>query len=1800
MNRKARAAFRMVWAAVLGAIPAVCTAGDIAVSPLDDLAGVIQNAGSGDTIRLSPGVYPVISPITLTGNKQIQLEGDIITSGPLPTDYVVRFGSGTCSGNTVRNGDFELGSSDWTVTGANPDDVITQNGNPAGGNWHAWLKPATAPVLPNDQQELRLASPVNFNDIPPVLVQKVNQTHPQPGSPSSLLYELRQPLSVPPIPPETETRVVLNNVDIAPSTPYLYLWIQRFDPHPADRIEIFLDDESSAPVGTIPDTQPWGPVGQLWIYGFDLSAYTGVHNIIIKATLAASAASIHPSLCLLAAAEMRDMLLPPTPLVLPVTPLDLASSSFVLDPVVQAWLAAGGVSELPQITEYLPDLGGNVFVLPLGGFGRPEYSMKVKVSQKNPDAMGSDYLDVGMRDNQGNFISFGIFPENDPLFDFTTSCIPVTVDFPPVGIDEFVLACRISQPGGPEPPVATQFVVDDLKLTPLHPDLQFRIGFNLLKNPSFESGPVEWALHTPEYGTSPVNVGDLLSVSPQDQCNGMQSLRFRYPSTFTPKLFAWIKIPQWNTGSGDSFVIEGDGSPVFSVNDTNYSVYATGSWEKIVVPLPDTDPLELRFIASTSTRTSTPSIVVVGAAEINTIDPGPEPVNLLPLILATEEPVPDLNVPHPSVQRSSTSLAYRGNEALLFGGIGFPSVHFTVSAPQRSGNGSDQILLVINNAPVWSAVESAFVFSAPCTPVELPPFDPGSSIVAQFTALLADSGEPTNNTTFIVDDFCITPVCALMETLDPTVNICEWSLTPELDNGDGWESWGPPGPLNESIVRNTADACSPDMAAVFTPLPASELKTVITLSQEFIDIPAVSPYLSFSLSTSGDVTDKLICSINGQPLTPVFSASDPSLAAGREVSLSIPPGLWGQNYATLEFKALVAPSVVPEPGFRIDNVAICQTTPEPIFILEDNAQLSVTGLTFENGSPALSLRDQSQLCMTRSLVLANIGPGIILNHDSTANLAACVISGNGGVSNHGTGNLMLFQSTFTDAAPTGEGPIQVVASILMSPPPDQANVILSYVPGGAYPSPDPDFPNLDSGAFTVSFSNASPWPGKLDNSVQNLNLRNVKKVSELPAWAQPVCVATGLDFEGDFRSSSDGLLAGADEIGGGTGGEQPRWVSCTVTPNPAGKNSSVSITVETLNINLSGGAVILVPEEPVAGVPGMVDNPAHIVVVPFSNITDTNRASVSISFSSPFQHRSDLNTPVCTDGLNQIYLRDSNGTVYGPGFNEDAIEPQVKTSWRFLVDTLPPELVILPGNGNAQAGSPRVSESTDNVLAPDGPGGWPPLTLTMPASYGIIDTVGSQATPDTKAKDRHVFLNAPAGQPLEVAIEARFIDPRPKNTLGQTFSLLTVSGFGNNGVDLPNVPINSYVDHAAGSARARLSTDSTGLATVYRTIPEAATGESVIVAWNCVFDEAEGLKLAAQPQVKDGAGNESKKPDYALKVWWLQNASAALTVGPQGVASRTPRFEWRMNRPFNFAAAEIFPCYPIVRYKLWAAVDSGVSATQTRWQSLGGWSPWLRGTIELDPSELDQLRQDPNLQGRMILICVTGGDEAGNIQPAGAADGTTLNSVADLEASGVSYRWWINGDSRTWTSIDTNAKLALIWREGNNVVRQFGAARRIPTPPADKPWQVDAYVELNAILPSRTANIDATAASSQVFIHWTLLRDGQPVKPDAVPFTATVAVDASGKVTFQLSEILRTLNQEAGLALADPAVLFNPGKRERRFTLTAVAEAFVLDPTGGTISIKDSTPVVIEFAIYPAKQYEGIRDERPTRIYQRQ
>ena len=1797
MNRKARAAFRMVWAAVLGAIPAVCTAAEIVVPPGGDLAGAIQNAASGDTIRLEAGVHTLSAPVTLDGDKQIQLEGDVITRGPLPTDFVVRFGSGTGSGNAVRNGDFELGRSDWTVTGAASEDVITQDGHPAGGTWHAWLKPTSGPLMPDDQQELRL-TPINYTDIPATLQQKVNLSVPAPGSPAQLLYELRQPLNLPAVPPVNVQRITLSNVPITLMTPNLHLWVQARQFNTGDRIEVFLDDETGAPVGVIDDSSLSIGIGDVRIYGFNLSPYTGVHNIIIRATTAAGAAVGDPSLYFLAAAEMRSDLLPPQPLIPPLAPLDPQTLIIAQDPTVAAWFASAGITPPPPTFTVSLGIPGVTNIIPLGGFGTPRLSMKVSVPQKNPNMMSADTLDIRVYDALDSLMSLRILPADDPLFATPTSCIPVQVTFPSVPVKDFSLACRIARPSGPTVPVDTQFVVDDLQLTPLHPALLTFFAVNLLKNPSFEFGPADWVLTTPEFGEPPVTVEDLLTTDPADQCNGAKSLRFRFPTSFTPKLFAWIKIPQWNSGRGDYFQIQADGSPRLLINDTSYATYATGDWVKIAVPLSGSDPINLTFEAQTNTRATDPSIILVGAAEVGTVELGPAPVNLLSLAIGTEEPVPGLNVPLPSVKRTSSALAYRGTEALLFGGIGFPHARFKISAPKRSGNGTDKIALVINNSAIWSAEESDVVFSASCASVELPPFDPGSTIDARFIANLADTGNPTNNTIFVVDDFCLTPVCSALESLDPTLDGCAWSLTPSMDDTSGWLSWGPAGPLNTPIIRVTAYACSPDKAAVFTALGAEARKATITLSQGLISIPTVSPYLSFHLTASGDVTDKLICSINGQSLIPVFAASDTTLAAGRDVSLVIPNALWGQNNATLEFKALVSPAVSSDVGFRIDNVSITPTASGLIFILEGNAQLRVTGVTFENGNPAFSLRDQSRLCMTRCLVRAYSGQGIILNNESKADLVCSVVDGSGEIRNDGIGRLMLFQCTILGTAPTGTGPIDAVASILWDGISESnSRVILSYVPGSAYPTPEPDFPNLD--LPHISFDSAG-WPGKLADSTENLGLRNIKKVGELPSWALPECGSSGQDFEGDFRSGSDGLMAGADEIGGGTGGDLPRWVSCTVSPNPAGKNSAVTITIETLNINLNGGAVILVPEEPVAGVQGMVDNPAHIVVLPLSNVTDPNRARISISFTSPFTYRSALNTPVCTDGLNQIYLRDSGGNLYGPGRNEDAIEPQVRTNWRFLVDTLPPELVVLPGNGNAQAGSPRISGSTDNVLAAEGPGGWPPQVLPMPASYGIIDIVGSQATPDTTAKDRHVFLNAPPGQPLEVTVEARFTDPRPQNTLGQQFNLLTVSGFGNTSIDVANVPINSYAEYATGSARARLSTDSTGLASSYRTTPGSVTGESVTVIWNCVFDESEGLKLVAQPQVKDLAGNESKKPAYALKVWWLQNARAAFTVGPQGVSIRKPRFEWRMDRPFNFAADEIFPCYPIARYKLWAAVDAGVAATQTRWRALSGWSPWIRGPIELDTSELNLLQLDPELQGRMILITITGGDEAGNIQPAGLADGATLTSVADLEGSGVAYRWWINGESRTQTSIDTNASISLFWHDGNNVIRQFGAARRVPAPPADKGLLVDAKVELMAIMPTRAVNIDSTAALSQVVIHWTLFRDGQPIKPDTELFTDTVSVSRDGKVTFRLSEVLRSLAQSTGLTLADPAVLFNPGKRERRFALTAVAEAFIPDTTGGTISIKDSTPVTIEFAIYPAEKYEGVRDERPARVYQRQ
>jgi len=945
MNHKSRAAFRTVWAAVLGAFSAVGAAEDIVVNPGDDLAGAIQNAPDGSTVRLgNVGVYSLTAPIVL--DKDIALDGDVITSGPLPTDFVVRFGGGPTGGNAVRNGDFELGSSDWTVTGAPVNNVITQDGNPQGGSWHAWLRPGTGPVLPDNEQELRLVNPVNYGNIPAVLDQRVDLSMPAPGAPAQLLYELRQPLNLPPVPPINTQRVVLNAVPVTLAAPYLHLWIQAKDVNPGDVIEIFVDDESGAPVGVLDTADLSVNMGSMRIYGFSLSTYLGVHNIIIRANLAAGSAPANPSLCLLAAAEMRSDLLPRDPFVPPLAPLDPLTFTYIPDPAVQAWFLSAGVTQPPLSFSVSLGLPGITTIIPLGGFGNPRLNMKISVPQKNPDTMSVDTLDVRVYDELGTLASLRIFPADDPLFAAPTSCIPVQLSFPPVSVKELSIACRISRPTDPVTPLDTQFVLDDLQVTPLHPMILTFYAVNLLQNPSFEFGPVDWALTTPEFGAPPLTFADLISTDSADQCDGTQCVRFRYPNTFTAKLFAWIKIPQWN-GSGDYFQIQANGSPVFSINDLNFGAYATGDWVKITAPLPSSDPIALSFEAHTATRTATPSIILVGAAEVNTVDPGAEPVNLAPLAIGSEVPVPGLSASLPPVKQTSTALAYRGNDALLFGGIGFPTVSFKVSAPQRSGNGFDALSLLINNYVLWGAMESDTAFSATCAPVETLPYDPGTTIDLSVRASIADnSSDPTM---FVLDDLCVTPVCALVKTLDPSIDPCAWSLVPSFDDSSAWTSVGPAGPLSASIIRSTADACSPDKAAVFTPLSASDRKAVITLAQSGITLPSGSAELSFHLEAEGDVSDRLVCSLNGQPLAPVFSAADTTLAAGRDVVLTI-PNITGS--VTLEFKALISPTPTGSPGFKIDNVAIRQASSGPLFILNGEAQLTVRGISFENGNPA--------------------------------------------------------------------------------------------------------------------------------------------------------------------------------------------------------------------------------------------------------------------------------------------------------------------------------------------------------------------------------------------------------------------------------------------------------------------------------------------------------------------------------------------------------------------------------------------------------------------------------------------------------------------------------------------------------------------------------------------------------------------------------------------------------------------------------------------------------------------------------
>jgi hypothetical protein len=684
----------------------------------------------------------------------------------------------------------------------------------------------------------------------------------------------------------------------------------------------------------------------------------------------------------------------------------------------------------------------------------------------------------------------------------------------------------------------------------------------------------------------------------------------------------------------------------------------------------------------------------------------------------------------------------------------------------------------------------------------------------------------------------------------------------------------------------------------------------------------------------------------------------------------------------------------------------------------------------------------------------------------------------------------LFAENNTDVTAGGGGALRTAG-----------NMFLSTYETGPATEPAGTTPETNLGARPVPsaitdisselFLN-NAWNGKLQVDAGKILLAGFA-FFDLPQVVQGriLAVAGDTDFEGGLRDLNE-LEVGADETDSPA---QAPWYWQDVSlaygdgslPNTAGglppavgKNRALGITITLTGRDTSEiQNVYVVPELLLADGPA---DPALRVraaaldwggpgVKALEQSTATYTDTITLSVRPEDTGVTGLQAVV--DGLATILI-ELDDTLYGLGFDTENVSGNAQANSRFIIDTIEPVI----GEVNLSAAN-LITSSNDVTSAPVSstayPAQWAPQYGTVPASYGTIDD---------RYRDPQAFFNLPisATNGLDFAVEVPFIDLPPSSP---DFTVnVTTSGFdpayGDSGLAL-DVLFGPDDNSAQPDGTARWlgprATIELGAATATAGAFMSQGNAAAAFQWS-VSDVINvlgpnGWRIQSRIVARDRAGNQatSARP---LILWWLTDARAQITSAPNGPVT-SPTIVWNLARDVSPQNSEA--CSPIVRFKLWRAIDPGVPFPD--WAELSGWSDWTaRPAISAStrlfvdsPLRLGDILANVPV-GERIGISIMGADEAGNIEGspnAGVYSATEFNEADLVPGEPLSFVSWETGEAPS--ALDTRVQ-ARFWhnRTDNNLLRSiepeteidFGSNPRIPLPAApDDPIRVEASFEVD-------------------------------------------------------------------------------------------------------------------------------------------
>ncbi|HPA42001.1 MAG TPA: right-handed parallel beta-helix repeat-containing protein, partial [Candidatus Hydrogenedentes bacterium] len=596
-------------------------------------------------------------------------------------------------------------------------------------------------------------------------------------------------------------------------------------------------------------------------------------------------------------------------------------------------------------------------------------------------------------------------------------------------------------------------------------------------------------------------------------------------------------------------------------------------------------------------------------------------------------------------------------------------------------------------AALWSAASETLTGpNCQSFPVPVTPPDP---VFPVFRATIQPPAAVAGPVTrFVVDDLVLSSLGDWLFALVKTGN-----LFPHGDMEDvgltaaDWSAATPceiiGAPLPASYF--TGPGCGPSASALLLTRQTGAA-TVVTLTQN-VTFPSAGEEIRFKLRVGqpGGPENTFKVEAGGDVLLDT-DASDASLGAWKEFIVPYIPA-WRNTSRVLRFSAQIADGPAPA-SFLLDDVCIGQPPAGPVLSVS-NASLRLENLTVSTGSEGVSVDDGALLAFVRCATENISGPGLHFTGSATGTASNAVFTGCSGpaVLSDSTGLVTVYQCTVKGnggGIEATSGRINLAASIIESGAvAGEVHTWLNLIRGG-FPAAyeQAGFENLDPGT-TVNYLD-SPWIGKLDGLSPVLSGHMIAAIDEVTGLVAAADRAA--DFEKDPRSAEgEELQVGADQVGGTL--SAPMWISCSVSPAVVGRGEPVTITVVTQGMDLGLARLRIVPEEPLAGMTEVADVtiPTQCYEIPLA-ADGENTATATVTFSEPCNFRSVMNTPLCTEGINRVYLNDGTNladpVLYGHGMPGPTDQGAGDCS--FLVDTTPPTLLwSASADGDAATAQPR-------------------------------------------------------------------------------------------------------------------------------------------------------------------------------------------------------------------------------------------------------------------------------------------------------------------------------------------------------------------------------------------------------------------------------------------------------------------------------------------------------------------------------